>query len=233
MQTLPILYSFRRCPYAMRARLAMWQSGLSFELREVVLRDKPQTMLDASPKGTVPVLVVNTEARFGPQHSTMVVDESLDIMLWALTERDPEAWMPSAPKALSGVLALIEQNDTEFKGWLDKYKYFDRFPEHPQVYYRQQGERFIEQLEAKLVKSPYLSGDRFGLLDAAIAPFIRQFAHVDLEWFEQSSYPKTIQWLSEFKESTLFKGIMKKYPAWKPENQALLINAEELKSEFK
>lgn len=227
----PILYSFRRCPFAMRARLALWQSGIGFQLREILLKDKPKPMLDASPKGTVPVLIVNTESKFGSDHPCMVVDESLDIMLWALTQQDPNGWLPR-PAALKDALKLIERMDTEFKPWLDRYKYFERHPERSQSAYRQEFEVFLSELEKRLTQSSYLSGTNFGFLDAAVAPFIRQFAHVDLEWFEQSPYPNLIQWLNEFKSSELFQCIMKKFPVWQPEDQALLINVKEFETEF-
>jgi len=241
MPSQTILYSFRRCPYAMRARLALWQSGIAFELREIVLRDKPQPMLDASPKGTVPVLVLDTSAKTGID-KPVVIDESLDIMLWALTQKDPNQWLPTDSNALhsaldstlgnalDSALAFVERNDSEFKGWLDKYKYFDRFPEHPQQYYRQQGEVFLRDIETRLNASAFLSGERFGFLDAAIAPFVRQFAHVDLEWFEHCEYERLKTWLNDFKASELFLAIMKKFPVWQQEDEPLFINQQTISS---
>jgi len=223
MPSQAILYSFRRCPYAMRARLALWQSGVPFELREIVLRDKPQPMLDASPKGTVPVLVLDASAKTGID-KPVVIDESLDIMLWALTQKDPKHWLPADSNSLDNVLAFVERNDNEFKGWLDKYKYFDRFPEHSQQHYRAQGEIFLAELESRLKTSAFLSGEHFGFLDAAIAPFIRQFAHVDLEWFEQCEYERVKQWLNDFKASDLFLAIMKKFPVWQQDDEPQYIN---------
>ncbi|GLQ31736.1 glutathione S-transferase [Litoribrevibacter albus] len=220
----------------MRARLALWQSGIGFQLREILLKDKPQSMLDASPKGTVPVLIVNTESKFGSDHPRMIVDESLDIMLWALTQQDPKGWLPRSSD-LEDALALIERMDTEFKSWLDRYKYFDRYPERSQIEYRQEFEVFLSELEQRLNQSSCLSGshflscNHFGFLDAAIAPFIRQFAHVDLEWFEHSPYPKLIQWLNEFKSSELFQRIMKKFPVWKEDDGAVLIQTGEVVSQ--
>ena len=226
MPSQAILYSFRRCPYAMRARLALWQSGVIFELREIVLRDKPQPMLDASPKGTVPVLVLDASAKTGID-KPVVIDESLDIMLWALTQKDPSNWLLTESDTLDTALAFVERNDNEFKGWLDKYKYFDRFPEHSQQHYRAQGEVFLAELESRLKTSAFLSGEHFGFLDAAIAPFIRQFAHVDLEWFEQCQYERVKQWLNDFKASDLFLAIMKKFPVWQQDDEPLFINNQQ------
>lgn len=199
--SLPILYSFRRCPYAMRARWALAYCHLDYELREVVLKDKPQEMLDLSPKGTVPVMVVDGH----------VIEESLEIMLWA-TDNTDSNWLTPAQRHEH--LALIEHNDRHFKPWLDRYKYADRHPEHSELYYRQQGEQWLFQLEARLQQQPFLAGDQFGFLDAAIAPFIRQFAHVDKAWFDDAPYPNLRAWLNARLNSELFKGIMSKYPAY-------------------
>ena len=151
-----ILYSFRRCPYAMRARMAIAQSGLHVELREVVLRNKPQSLLDISAKATVPVLLTTDKT---------LIDESLDIMLWALQQSDPQHWLHNINDV------LIENNDGPFKHWLDRYKYADRYPEHPQQYYRQQGEQTLFMLEQALTDSAFLSGNTVKLTDIAIFPF--------------------------------------------------------------
>lgn len=210
--TLPILYSFRRCPYAMRARLAVAHSGVMVELREIELKNKPESMLIASPKGTVPVLVLE---------DGRVIDESLDIMHWALQENDPSNWLASL--AYEPVRLLIVWNDSEFKQSLDRYKYADRYPEYPQIYYRQQGERFLSELESCLTKAEYLAGSDFGMADAAIVPFIRQFAAVNKDWFEQAAYPKTRQWLHRFLSSALFNAVMAKYQPWKPNQDRVVI----------
>lgn len=210
MSSVPVLYSFRRCPYAMRARMALVHSGVCFELREVVLKNKPLEMLQVSPKGTVPVLILPNSA---------VLDESLDIMTWALSKNDPDHWMmPASPKLIPNLYALIQENDNEFKGCLDRYKYADRYPEHSMVHYRTQGETFLEELEERLQSSPFLFGDYPTLADIAIMPFIRQFAHVDLDWFRQAPYKHLQAWLDTFLQSTLFNSVMKKYPPWAPEN---------------
>jgi glutathione S-transferase len=203
---LAVLYSFRRCPYAMRARLAIANSNIALELREVVLRDKPQQLLDISPKATVPVLLL-------PDNT--VIDESLDIMQWALEQNDPDNWFSSLSdeqKTLSH--QLISNNDGDFKYYLDRYKYADRYPEHTQEYYRQQAEKFLVLLEQQLQQNGYLICNRITLADMAIWPFIRQFAFADKTWFDQSPYPYIQAWLAEFIESELFEKIMLKYSAW-------------------
>lgn len=211
----PIFYSFRRCPYAMRARLAIAIAGLTVELREVELRNKPEAMLIASPKGTVPVLQLeNGDA----------IDESLDIMYWALRRNDPECWLESV--WLADAEQLIRRNDGEFKYYLDRYKYADRYPEYSLLYYRQQGESFLAELERRLIQSPYLSGDHFALADAAIAPFIRQFVAVDPAWFEESPYTALKRWLSKFVSSELFGAVMNPYQPWKPGDPPLLFGTE-------
>lgn len=199
--TLPILYSFRRCPYAIRARLALKVSQIQVELREVVLANKPPQMLDISPKGTVPVLQL--------QDGT-VIEESRDIMLWALQKNDPQGWLLS----LDDGLALIDFNDNEFKQDLDHYKYADRFPDFPMVSYRKQGEVFLYSLEQKLLAWPYLLGENVSFVDMAIFPFIRQFAFVDKAWFDSSEYKKLQMWLQRLLDSELFSQVMLKLPQW-------------------
>ena len=202
-QTLPILYSFRRCPYAMRARLAIAYADVAVELREVELRNKPQAMLLISPKATVPVLQLE---------DGKVLDESLDIMLWALQQNDPEHWLRAA--SLDHAQALIRGNDESFKYYLDRYKYADRYPAYSELYYRQQGELFLADLESLLTQSVFLCGEQFSVADAAILPFIRQFCAVDPAWFKVSPYPALRQWLSHFLASSLFERVMTKYPYW-------------------
>lgn len=196
---MTILYSFRRCPYAMRARLSLSLSHRTVMLREIELKHKPEALLIASSKGTVPVLV---------KDNGCVIDESLDIMKWALI--DSELLINSTEE----MHLLIQENDHEFKGWLDKYKYSDRYPEHSDVYYREQGEIFLEKIESRLSTSTMLFNEQYSFADIAILPFIRQFAFVDIQWFKQSNYALTRQWLNHFIESHLFLSIMTKYPTW-------------------
>jgi len=205
MTEYPILYSFRRCPYAMRARLAVAASRLTVELREVVLRDKPADMLEASPKGTVPVLVL-------PDGE--VIEESLDVMEWALSRRDPEGWRDLPGDTFGQIEALIEELDGPFKSALDRYKYENRYDGVVAVEQRHLAVPFLLDLEKRLAASPYLFGDRFTFADAAVAPFVRQFAHVDRDWFWAQEWPHLIGWLERFLESSRFKAIMTKYPKW-------------------
>lgn len=195
----------------MRARLAIAYSGVMVELREIELKNKPEQMLIASPKATVPVLVLE---------DGRVIDESLDIMRWALQQNDPDNWLDCL--AIDEIKQLIACNDGDFKLSLDHYKYADRYPEFPESHYRQQGEVFLSSLEQRLNQTDYLAGVSFGIADAAILPFIRQFAAVDSDWFNQAAYPKTRSWLQQFVSSSLFTTIMSKYPAWEA-NQATII----------
>lgn len=212
--SMPILYSFRRCPYAMRARLAIVMSGIPVELREVVLRQKPAQLLELSPKGTVPVLQTPTGE---------VIDESLDIMKWALVQHDPDNWYQNlTDDEASSCQTLIAQNDGEFKYYLDRYKYADRYPEHDQTYYREHAEKTLTILENKLTEHQYLIKTHITYADMAIAPFVRQFAFADLEWFQQSDYPKLRTWLNEFIESERFNAIMDKYAPWDEDHERIL-----------
>lgn len=201
------LYSFRRCPYAMRARLAIVLAELKVELREIVLKNKPAQMLAISPKGTVPVLeLVETDGS-----SRRVIEESRDILQWALEQHDPQAVLDVEPASAQ---ALIEQNDNEFKHWLDRYKYSDRYPELSQLEYRERGEVFLQVLETLLAKHRYLLGDTISSADIGIMPFVRQFAHVDQEVFYQLPYPHLQQWLRDWLQHPAFQQVMVKLPAW-------------------
>ena len=171
-RVLPILYSFRRCPYAMRARLALYASGIAVEHREIELKNKPVCMLAASPKGTVPVLVLP---------DGQVIDESLDIMRWALQAQDPLHWWPNDPLRFTAAIALIKDNDGPFKYALDRYKYPRRFGLEDGAAWRDAGAEFLLRLEAVLLTQPQLAGQQQGLCDAALAPFVRQFARARLQ----------------------------------------------------
>ncbi|MEB2399405.1 MAG: glutathione S-transferase [Alcaligenaceae bacterium] len=206
MDTLPILYSFRRCPYAMRARLAVAVSGATCELREVVLRDKPPSLLAASPKGTVPVLV-DTDGR--------VIEQSLDIMLWALRGHDPEGWLTPERGGLPAALALIERCDVGFKPLLDRYKYPQRFGLDTGAGYRDEAGRWLLELEGTLRAAPFLLGRSPSLADMAIAPFIRQFAHTDRDWFEAQDWPGLRAWLEACLGGGLFDRVMGKHAPWR------------------
>ena len=197
---LHTLYSFRRCPYAMRARMALRYSGVPLSIIEVSLKAKPVEMLAASPKGTVPVLVC-ADGR--------VIEQSLEIMRWALGHNDPDLWLPPARPLID---ELIDENDSRFKVLLDRYKYAVRYPEYPVEHYRAQGAAFLQRLEPLLEHTPYLTGATLTLADVALAPFIRQFAHVDRDWFVQAPYPHVQAWLERFLTSELFTAVMAKHP---------------------
>ncbi len=217
MQTKPVLYSFRRCPYAIRARMALEYASINCELREVKLSNKPQTMINISNKGTVPVLQLTDGS---------VIDESLDIMLWALEQTDPDQWLGVEQK---NTLLLIEKYDQEFTQYLDQYKYFQRYPEHSQLYYREKAEIFIELLETNLQEHNGIAlvSNRVTLVDVAIFPFIRQFAHVDWEWFSNSQYKNLISWLLKFEESELFLAVMNKQEPWHENEDVALTHTKE------
>lgn len=199
---LPILYSYRRCPYAMRARMAIYGANIAVEIREIALRDKPAHMLEMSPKGTVPVLILQ---------NAVVIEQSLDIMFWALQQHDPDDWLKAD---LNDMLALISENDSHFKQALDAYKYPERYPQFAQKHYRQQGEVFLQKLENLLNQHVYLFNETTSLADIAIFPFIRQFAAVDSTWFESSNYPKLQNWLNRLTQSELFERVMEKQPTY-------------------
>ena len=185
----------------MRARMALAASGAEVLLREVLLKDKPAELLAASPKATVPVLVLS---------DGRVVEESLDVMQWALEYRDPLNWLEG--EALDS--DWISACDGDFKHWLDRYKYAERYPEHAAEDYRQNAEAFIQKLEDQLSVSDWMGGDAANAVDVALFPFMRQFAGVDPSWWQQAPYPHVRQWLENWLNSALFSAIMAKYPRW-------------------
>lgn len=197
-----ILYSYRRCPYAMRARMALKYAGIALETREIELKNKPAHMLKVSPKATVPVLVLSDGT---------VLEQSLEIMLWALQQQDKDDWLIADSELTQ---RLIAENDSIFKQALDKYKYATRFPEQSAEVYRTQGEVFLQRLEILLSQSQYLLSNQISLADIAIFPFIRQFSGVDTMWFEAAQYAKLKIWLKTLIESELFTSIMQKKPAY-------------------
>ena len=200
MTALPILYSFRRCPYAMRARMAVAVSGVHVELREVVLRDKPAEMLEASPKGTVPVLVLR---------DGRVLEQSLDIMRWALAQSDPKGWL------LHDDQALVLATDGPFKQALDRYKYPHRYDLTDGNAHRDAALMHLGDLNDRLAATPYLGGAQPAFTDIAIFPFVRQFAATDALWFGALPLPALQSWLAALVGSDLFAAIMTRYPQWK------------------
>lgn len=199
MSALPVLYSFRRCPYAIRARMALWRSGVTVELREVKLAAKPPALLAASPKGTVPVLVLADGT---------VIDQSLDIMRWALAQSDPEGWLAGDDAG------LIAANDGPFKYHLDRAKYPGRYEEDGATDHRAAALALLAPLEARLADAPFLTGESRALADIALLPFIRQFAAIEPEWFAARPLPHLQDWLEGLLSSALFANVMGKYAPW-------------------
>lgn len=196
-----ILYSFRRCPWAMRARLALRYAGCEVGVEEVAMKNKPAALLALSPKGTVPVLDTGTG----------VLEESLDIMRWALERNDPQDWRLRADAAAAQQAeALIARNDTTFKAQVNLYKYAERYPEHSREHYRQQAETWLAALEVLLDGRAYLLADHPSLADAALLPLMRQFAGVEPQWFAEAAYPRVRSWLEGWLASDLFKAVMAK-----------------------
>lgn len=248
---LATLYTFRRCPYAMRARLGLLLSQIGLqttipndnvieiEIREITLKAKPLAMLAASPKGTVPVLVL--------KHGH-VIDESLDIMRWALTRSDPlnllcqpalssqtDKMAQEAGRVVQIMNTLIQQNDQQFKPWLDRYKYADRHPEQSQSFYYQQSGEFLNMLESRLnlttddtQEQRYLCHNRITLADYAIMPFIRQFAAVKSTHDFNKDFPQLARWLRHLTSSDIFMLAMQKYPVWDASQSEIILLGRKL-----
>lgn len=233
-ESLPILYSFRRCPYAMRARLALRLSGTVVALREVDLRNRPQQLYDVSPKGTVPVLQLADGT---------VLEESLDVMKWAFARTDGEDDVDGSMQQLGVRSAemdeLIERCDREFKHNLDRYKYSTRYQDVDPQEHRAAAAVFLNELEQRLGRnhapqsaadqaagqvhsSSFLFGDQLSFADLAILPFVRQFAFADRAWFDSQPWPHLIHWLDSFIQGELFQSIMGKHQPWQPEHQNVL-----------
>ncbi len=199
---LPILYTFRRCPYAMRARMAIHAANIKVQQIEVSLKNKPQSLIDYSPKATVPVVVTpNGE----------VIEESRDIMMWALHQNDPDNWLlQNDALKQQQMMQLVDTCDTKFKPLLDRYKYFERYPDHSQADYRAEAEVFLKHLDTILSTHAFLMDENMRFADAAIFPFIRQFAGVDKIWFAESFYKNLQRWLDVCINTNLFKAVMEK-----------------------
>jgi len=207
----PILWSFRRCPYAIRARMAVLSAGLQVELREIKLNDKPQAFLSSSPSATVPNL----------QTRDVSLDESLDIMTWALDQNDPQSLLEMPEDGH----ALIAQNDGPFKAALDHTKYAVRYPDLDPAEERSKASDFIHSLNTCLSARPFLMDDRATLADLAIFPFVRQFAHIDRTWFDAQPWPEVIRWLDGFLQSADFQAAMAKIPLWEDGARPFLFGA--------
>lgn len=208
----PILYSFRRCPYAMRARLAIMASKTKLEHREIVLRNKPMEMLQASPKGTVPVLLLPES---DGEDELQVIDESLEIALWAAHRNDPLGLLTANGMNLEDMLPIIETYDGPFKRHLDHFKYGEKYPGENPLDHAQAGAVHLNRLDDQLANQRYMFGDELSFADLMILPFVRQFAGVDRDWFYEEDWPHIIRWLTEFLESDLYMSVMEKCKPWK------------------
>ena len=208
----PIFWSFRRCPYAMRARLAIAASGQKVQLREIQLRDKPADFLATSPKGTVPVLKLE---------NGQVIDESCDIMFWALGLNDPENWLAVWWQNPALAMAFLSRLDGAFKHDLDRYKYASRYDRDAGSVHRDSGAAFLTELDQNLQQTGALSGPQLGLLDFASLPFVRQFRIADPDWFDDQSWLHLHAWLGGFLDSARYDLAMQKYPQWSPDGQSI------------
>jgi glutathione S-transferase len=203
MTALPVLYSFRRCPYAMRARMGLWIAGIEVELREVKLANKPPELAEASAKATVPVLVL---------YDGEVIDESIAVARWALSQSDPENWLSGDD------LELIAQADGPFKHHLDRYKYPNRYEGEPgfgRVDHQAEGLKILQEWDARLAKHGQMCGPKRTFADIALFPFIRQFANHNRAWFDAQDLPNLHPWLEAHIVSDLFASIMPKFTPWK------------------
>ncbi len=215
--TLAILYSLRNCPYAMRARLAIFKAKQAVLLRDLVLSNKPAEMIAVSPKGTVPVLVLANGT---------VIEESLEVMLWALQQTDPDDLLHCQKEgALSEMLLFINEFDNDFKTSLEAYKCAKRYQEDNVAQCRAVCQQYIQQLEQRLTEHTFLMSDKESLADIALIPFIRQFARVERQWYLQSPYPMVRQWLNCYLQSPVFTKVMAKHPLWVDEPQNVLFGA--------
>ncbi|MEO9654562.1 glutathione S-transferase [Marinomonas sp.] len=217
MFVLPVLYSFRRCPYAIRARYCLAFLQVPVVLREVVLKDKPPQLLALGGRTTVPQLINVDGQRY---------EESADIMHFALSQSELKGrvdllW-PADRRLASKISTWINYNDNHFKYWLDRYKYADRYPDHSEEYYRSKACIFLKRLNLRLSQQDYLLGKDMSLADIAIFPFIRQFAGVNAAWFSASEYDSVKEWLKGFLDSKTFELVMKKYPRWESEQTEVL-----------
>ena len=203
----PILYTFRRCPYAMRARFAIRSSKIKVEIREIKLKEKPSEFLNLSPKGTVPVLITN---------SGEVLEESLDIIYWALNKNDPHKWLAKGKLENQDIIKLLDDLENKFKPNLDKYKYPSRFSGVDQYFHRDKNLCFLKKLNSYLENNKSLNCEHLSLLDYAIFPFVRQFRNVDQEWFENLNFIFLNKWINQIIDSQDFLSIMNKFKKWEP-----------------
>ena len=191
--------------------MALAYTGLKVELREISLKSRPKELSQVSSKATVPVLITN---------DNLVIDESLEIMLWALNNNSDQTWLSNDSRK---ELEMINMNDTLFKKWLDRYKYHDRYPKKSKAFYRENCCEILNDYENQLNETKYFLYNEINIVDIAIFPFIRQFANVDYKWFE-NNYTHLTNWLKNISSSDLFKSIMEKYNTWNEKDEPRIIN---------
>ena len=213
----PILYTFRRCPYAMRARFAIRSSKIIVEIREIKLQEKPSEFLQLSPKGTVPVLITN---------SGVVLEESLDIIYWALNKNDPHKWLAKGKLENQEIIKLLDDLENKFKPNLDKYKYPSRFSGVDQFFHRDKNLCFLKKLNCYLENNKSLNCEHLSLLDYTIFPFVRQFRNVDQDWFDKLNFIFLDKWVNQIIDSKDFSSIMKKFKKWEPNDLPIYTNFE-------
>lgn len=215
---LPILYSLRNCPYAIRARIGIYRARQKVILRDVKLSNKPKEMISASPKGTVPILVFE---------QAPVIEQSLEIMLWALRSSDPENLLhQEQDSALGDMLSLIDTFDNQFKSRLEQYKCAKRYHGDNVTESRAACEPYLQDLEQRLNKHQFVISEQESLADLAILPFIRQFARVERQWYLQAPYPKLRHWLNNYLQSKMFSKVMTKHPLWLDTEEIIILSAE-------
>jgi glutathione S-transferase len=197
-KSLPLLFSYRRCPYAMRARMVLIYANIDFELIEISLKSKPPEMLNFSPKGTVPVLIVDEK----------IIDESMDIIEWALNKSPNLEINTQTPNEKHTALEIINENDTNFKKALDKYKYSIQYPEKNIDQLFKETTSFLDYLEAKLSRTDFLVNDHLTFVDIAVFPFVRQLVNVNKERFLKLNLKGVEKWLNVLINSDLFKNSM-------------------------
>ncbi|WCE32682.1 glutathione S-transferase [Vibrio sp. SCSIO 43137] len=214
MKNLPILYSLHNCPYAIRARMALYKAGMPVELRSIKLDNKPSSMLQASPKGSVPVLVVS---RVGLKDDTMVIEESLELMLWALAQNDPDNLLcPDENVSLTEMVSFITAFEDKFVTALNAFACAKRYHEPNLEQLRQPCEAVLKEFEQRLTRHAFLFAEQESLADIAVLPLLRKYARIDKQWFRQSPYPKVRQWLNQYLQSRMFSKVMEHHELWQP-----------------
>ena len=214
-QKIPILFSFRRCPYAMRARIAIKLCSLECEIREINLKLKNKEFLELSPKGTVPVLVLPDDK---------IIEESMDIIHWAISNNDPYNLKLKNLEIYNKDMELISIFDNEFKYHLDRYKYNSRYKGINKEEHKYKARDLLVNLNNSLKEKQWLNGENISISDISILPFIRQYRIADIKWFDEKlELPNINRWLDKFLNSKIFNNVMKKYKIWETTDQKIFL----------